>query len=173
MIGIYSAAADLDARRKSTWRSACPQAGVRVRRCRGQRSTRRLCATNPAELARVRSVCWEKMSQAIAAIVLDGFVHPGSGDHKPSQGFSARGRQGGVSIDDAAAENPKRQGRTATNGVPVGPDTRMFMSSVRRERRRNASCPGPTVQHRARICRTDAFDPARPPGQRKQAPPGD
>jgi dihydroneopterin aldolase len=81
-----------------------------------------------AELARVRFGLLEEMSQAIAAIVLDEFGSPWVRVTIIKPGVLGDGVKVGVSIERRAAKTQSARVTPRRNGVPVGPDYRMFMS---------------------------------------------
>jgi len=82
-----------------------------------------------SELARVRFGLLEQMSEAIAGIVLDEFGSPWVRVTLVKLGVLGDGIKVGVSIERRAPKSRKARVGPRRNGVPVGPDYRMMMSS--------------------------------------------
>jgi len=81
-----------------------------------------------AELGQVRFGLLEEMSQAIAEIVLEEFGSPWVRVTIVKTGILGDGIKVGVSIERRAPKTRTAGIARHRNGVPVGPDYRMFMS---------------------------------------------
>jgi len=80
------------------------------------------------ELGRVRYGLLEEMSQSIASILLDEFRSPWVRVTIVKPGVLGDGIKVGVSIERRAPKAQSARIAPRRNGVPVGPDYRMFMS---------------------------------------------
>ena len=80
------------------------------------------------ELSRVRYGLLEEMSQAIANILLEEFRSPWVRVTIVKPGILGDGIKVGVSIERRAPKAQSARIASRRNGVPVGPDYRMFMS---------------------------------------------
>jgi len=82
-----------------------------------------------AELARVRFGLLEQMSEAIAGIVLDEFGAPWVRVTIVKPGVLGDGVRVGVSVERRAPKSHDAKFALRGNGLPVGPDYRMLMST--------------------------------------------